>query len=171
MGIAKERQATLKATEGEIVTSDIVYAGPESSMEVGDFVLEACGLKTKGMPTIEEFATMIRWLIWVSRNQPWWIGDAIVWGESRFGDAIYDAIDMDPHAVDQMIRCAGVARGMPPATRNKSLWFTHHREVCGLPKEVAAQKLAEAEEQVLSSAELRKRVKKKSVRKKRKPKW
>ena len=161
----------MKITDGEIGTAEVTYAGPDSVVEVGDFLLEAGGLKTKGMPTIEEFARMIRWLIWLSRNQPWWIGDAIVWGEQRFGDAIYDAIDLDPHAVDQMMRCSGVARSMPPETRNKSLWFTHHREVCGLPKEVAARKLAEAEEQVLSSAELRKQVKKSPVKKRRKAKW
>ena len=161
----------MKLSHGEIGNAEVAFAGNETSMRVGDFVLSAGGLKTIGMPDASEFSKMVSFLVWVSRNQPWWLGDVITWGEQRFGDELYNTIDIDQHAIDQITRCAGVARAMPPEARNKRLWFTHHREVCSLPRELAIQKLREAERQVMSSAELRKTIKKPVKKKRKKRKW
>lgn len=159
----------MKLSKGEIGTAELTYAGNEDNeIVIGDFVLGTCGAFTSGVPTLEEFSKMLSFLVWISRNQPWWIGDLITWGEQRFGDDFYNEADLDPWAVDQIERHAAVARAMPPEVRNKKLWFTHHREVCRLPREQAVAFLQKAEEQVLSSSDLRGQIPKK---RKKKAKW
>lgn len=160
-----------KPAEIDIVQSD----DGDNSIQIGDFVLETCGVSTEGIPSVGEFAKMLTFLVWMSRNTPWWIGDVISWGERRYGDDLYNHADLDPWAIDQINRHAAVCRAVPQELRNRNLWYTHHREVCKLEPEKMTEFLDMAEEQVMSSADLRKSIngvsQKKKTPRKRKPKW
>lgn len=69
---------------------------------------------------------------------PWWLGDALVYGERRFPDRHSQALPVaedDPDGARQsrMKAAAWVSSAFPPVTRVTGLSWSHHRAVAELP--------------------------------------
>jgi len=121
---------------------------------MGPFVLSPCGLEIAGVPDIEDWESMLKVLLWMARNHPWWIGDLITFGEARFGEDFYAAIDPDPATVDMISRHAGVARAIRPSERRKGLSWSHHRNVVSLNPAARKDILEYAEENCIASGKM-----------------
>lgn len=92
----------------------------------------------------------------VQRNCLWWLGDAVVRGELRFGENFWNIamVDAQPVSIDALDRWAGVARRVAPQQRSRKLSWSHHQAVCRLSPANQRLLLAQAELDGLSSGEL-----------------
>jgi hypothetical protein len=104
--------------------------GPE--LKLGPFTLKSTRLEIDGVPSLKDWEEVLNTLIWFSKNTPWWIGDLVKYGEARFGEGFYAAINPDPTTADMIGRHAGVSRAFPVSQRDEGLSWTHHREVTKL---------------------------------------
>lgn len=91
----------------------------------------------------------------------WWIGDWWAFGEHRYGDrkALVESEEWDGPAFQTCRNNAVICQAFETSRRRDSLSFKHHAEVAALPIEWQDQLLDEAEENGLSVAKLRARVK------------
>lgn len=123
-------------------------------IRLGPFVLGPCGLEIEGVPDIDDWESILKVLLWMARNHPWWIGDLITFGEARFGEEFYSAIEPDPATVDMISRHAGVARAIKPSERRPGLSWSHHRNVVSLKPAVRQEVLEYAEENCIASGKM-----------------
>src|SRR6266516_4910703 len=111
-----------------------------------DFRFDEHGLTTVGSPTGAEWAECLDHLMHVEENVHFWIGDLLLYGESRWGEM----------SVQQMIEATGyddktfgvfkwVAAQVDISRRRVNLTFSHHQAVAGLPMEQQALILTRAE--------------------------
>jgi hypothetical protein len=85
----------------------------------------------------------------------WWIGDAILFGERKYGETFSqaeEATGLDPGTLSNV--CAVCDRIEKPR-RRVALSFSHHAEVCYLDERVADRLLDEAEANGWSRSRLR----------------
>ena len=97
------------------------------------------------------------------------IGDALEFGERKFGEAYAQAVDGTIYDPKTLANYARVCKSIPPENRHTKLTFGHHEAVAALPLEVQAEVMDEAEEKKLTVRETRKLAKEKNP-KPRKPK-
>lgn len=62
----------------------------------------------------------------------WGIGDALNYGEARYGEKYTQAIELTGHTYQALANYSWVARSIPIENRNTDLSWTHHRVVCKL---------------------------------------
>lgn len=62
----------------------------------------------------------------------WGIGDALNYGEARYGEKYTQAIELTGHTYQALANYSWVARSIPIQNRNTQLSWTHHRVVCKL---------------------------------------
>lgn len=85
----------------------------------------------------------------------WWLGDWLVFGESRFSDRYSQALDASMYSIGTLRNCVWVCRHVPPENRFASLSFDHHYEVAKLSPEQQNQWLQEAQKNRWTVRELR----------------
>ena len=78
------------------------------------------------------------------KGSPWWIGDALEYGEARFGEQYAQAVDATTLAIETLQQYARVARQVSPSRRVKNLSWSHHREVADLEPDDQERWLARA---------------------------
>ena len=104
----------------------------------------------------DDWAAMGHTLTAMGGSIPWWTGDFMLYGESKFGDKAAEWVD--PKAAQTLMNCAWVASRFPPSRRRESLSFSHHAEVAGCPFDVADAWLRQAEALGWSKTQLREAV-------------
>lgn len=88
----------------------------------------------------------------IQRDHLWYIGDALAFGESRFGEQYASVID--GYATETRSQAKWVASKIPKPRRRAGLSYAHHRAVAALPDEQQDELLERAIEENLSSKEL-----------------
>jgi hypothetical protein len=89
----------------------------------------------------------------------WYIGDWWAAGQHRYGARAKVAAEgLFGKEFQGLMDVASVCRAFPTSRRREALTFTHHREVAALPPEEADTLLVRAEDERLSTRELRKEV-------------
>lgn len=129
-----------------------------NAMIVGPFALMPGKLVIHEMASIERWEEFLPQLFMMQKYAPWWLGDAVNFGEARFGDVFWQSVPMD--ASQKMIeRFASISRKIPPEERVLSLSWTHH--VTALRVEVPAVRralLRKAENECLDTEQFSKLV-------------
>jgi hypothetical protein len=95
----------------------------------------------------------------IAEASPWWLGDAIVYGERRFPDRHAQALptaEEDPQGARQsrMKSAAWVSSKFPPVTRVTELSWSHHRAVAEFEPVEARRLLMAAVNDKLSTRDL-----------------
>ncbi len=127
-------------------------------MKIGPFTLADGGLSI-APSGIEEWEEGLGSLVFMQRNIPWWIGDALVYGEARFGDDVYQAFPLDV-SVAMVERYAAIARKIKPSQRNTSISYSHHVAAIVIKDDVArSAAMRYAARGGLSSSEFRAYIK------------
>ena len=127
----------------------------EPQIKLGSFTIKSTRLEIEGVPKLEEWEEVLKTLVWFSKNTPWWIGDLIKYGEARFGEGFYNAVEPDPTTADMIGRHAAVARAFPVSQRDKDLSWTHHREVVKLKPHERREVFQHAKKMGSSSGKMR----------------
>lgn len=83
----------------------------------------------------EVWAAVVKHLKRAEKNIQWWIGDAIRFGERRYGETYSQALEETDYAYDSLSNMAYVASRFESSRRRDNLPFSHHAEVAPLPEE------------------------------------
>jgi hypothetical protein len=138
----------------------------QSSRSSGEDALSLTGARGKrtylslpeGLP-LEKWVHVGEQILLISNASAWWLGDWLVYGETKYPNRYRDAIAHSSLEYQTLRNYAWVARKFPMSRRQDSLSFQHHFEVAGLP--VAEQEvwLQRAKHFGWSKMELRRQVK------------
>lgn len=123
-------------------------------ISLGPIELHSTGIRISGDPQLNEWSGPLQFALWCQRAGPWWIGDLLNAGDSRFGEAFSQVCDGEISA-DQLQRYESVARRVPPENRRPNLSWSAHAAVARLPPERQREMLDRAEENGWSSEQLR----------------
>lgn len=91
----------------------------------------------------------------LSDSSAWWIGDALVHGEWRYGEKYRETLETLELDYDRARDYAYVAGNVPASVRLKELTFYHHRVVAKLVPADQARWLAQARDEGWSVRRLR----------------
>src|SRR4051812_38054331 len=87
---------------------------------------------------IDESLSIWSWTDLVARlgmlesSIPWWIGDALVFGEHTYGSKYADAVEATGRSLQTLKNYAWVARSVPLENRDPALPWSLYREVARL---------------------------------------
>lgn len=100
--------------------------------------LTPTGLTFDNNCTFEDWQTAFRQLSTMQGALAWWIGDALNFGENRFGEKYAQAVDATGYKESWLRNCCWVASKVDLSLRSDNLSFAHHQLVA--PLELPAQK-------------------------------
>lgn len=109
--------------------------------------------------TFEEWQEDGRKLNLIDKWKNFAIGDWLLQGADRFGEACYQEVDeykWGSH--DKLKKLVWVARNVPPQNRNMELTWTHHHHVAGLPEDEQVWWLLYAERNQLTAESLKQEI-------------
>jgi hypothetical protein len=78
------------------------------------------------------------------RCSPWWVGDAILYGEDCFGEKFSQGVDVTRLSAGTLANIVTVCRRIPSERRRAELSFSHHVVVTHLSPEEQIRWLARA---------------------------
>jgi hypothetical protein len=119
---------------------------------------ERTGLSIPHGLAFERWEMLVEELLAVEQGQRWWLGDALNYGESIYGEKYAQAIDLSGLSYDTLADYCYVARNVARATRRECLSWSHHKVVAGLPVAEQTIWLQRAEDEGLTTRELREQV-------------
>ncbi|QVQ51821.1 LmbU family transcriptional regulator [Spiractinospora alimapuensis] len=108
---------------------------------------------------LEEWAKLGEQIFFVWDASGWWLGDWLMYGQSKYPDRYRIALEGTPLSYQTLRNYAWVARHFPVKRRRKDLSFQHHSEVVSLAPEEQDQWLDRASRFGWSRNELRRRLK------------
>lgn len=86
-----------------------------------------------GELTFDELADVLAALGTIERSRQWWVGDALVYAERRFGEDTFsqlaEALELEPHTLTNY---RYVSSSVEPSRRRDDLSWSHHAEVARL---------------------------------------
>lgn len=88
----------------------------------------------------------------------WWLGDALNFGERKYGEKYSQATEETPFTGGTLRNAAWVCARVPLSLRSDKLGFHHHKEVAPLDPDAQVALLAAAEKGGLTVRELRQAV-------------
>jgi hypothetical protein len=91
----------------------------------------------------------------VGKAMQWWIGDALQYGEDRYGEEYAQAASETGYSEESLRGFQWVSSRIPPAVRRSTLSWSHHQVVAGLRDEDIPTWLIHAEKHNWSVKDLR----------------
>jgi hypothetical protein len=136
-------------------------APDEPELPLGPFYLTPTRLTVAGGPghgpPLEDWAGPLRFALWCQQGAPWWIGDLLNAGDTRFGE-MFSQVCEGAVSADQLQRYESVARRVPPENRRPGLSWSAHAAVARLPRALQRKMLDRAEQYGWTSAVLNRKV-------------
>ena len=120
--------------------SDIVHIG---GIPDNVHVSEA-GIRFTGDLSYEHWEHLMTVLVKMETAFQWALGDALNYGEGRYGEKYTQAMELTGHTYQSLANYSWVARNIPMHVRNPLLSWTHHRVVCKLSTDEQERLLTEA---------------------------
>ena len=108
--------------------------------------------------TMAEWLRMGEELMTLANAVAWAIGDWLLYGESRYGEAYAQAIQVTRLSYQTLANMRWVAGRIPPERRHPALSWSHHVEVAALDPDAQDYWLNRAEEEGMSRDELRQAI-------------
>lgn len=116
------------------------------------------GLVLPEQLSFPQWEAVIQKLGMVTKACMWWWGDALNFGERKYGEMYAQALDAGDYEYQSLRNAAWVAGRIELSRRRDNLSWGHHAEVAGLPPEQQNVLLAQADAEELSRDELRRAV-------------
>lgn len=104
---------------------------------------------------LEAWAAYVSSLLRFCRGLQWVIGDLLLAGEDRYGEAYSQVLDAADYAEDTLKACRWVSARFPRVRRLTGVSWSHHQAVAALDPGEADGLLAQAERECLSARDLR----------------
>lgn len=104
------------------------------------------------MMNMDEWLSKVELAKTLERGINWWLGDLLVFGQDKFGEAYAQAYE---GSEDHLLTMASVSRRFPPERRWATLSWSHHQIVCTLTDAQQDYWLARCSEEGLSTHQLR----------------
>lgn len=105
---------------------------------------------------LDEYQELLASLGAITRGHQWWVGDALVYGENRYGEDTFsqaaEALRLEPHT---LVNYRWVSASVPTSRRRVKLTWSHHAEVARLEPKQQTEMLREAEKRGWGVRELR----------------
>lgn len=117
------------------------------------------GLIVKDNPTFEEWEECGLLLAHIQKRVHWWIGDWLNYGERRWGEMYAQAMSESGFNYQTVANDRYVAGKIEFSRRRENLTFSHHVEVASLPPPEQDRWLDYAEEEELTTRQLRQEIK------------
>lgn len=98
----------------------------------------------------ERYTSLMRTLARISKSHQWWVGDAALYGEARWGETYYQLLQETDYKYGTLRNIASVCRRFPIEKRRPDVPFSHYQSAMSLAgrSPAAAAKLIEhAQEQ------------------------
>jgi len=92
----------------------------------------ATGVEIDAALAIDSWSALISHLGTIEAGVPWWIGDALVFGDHAYGSKYADAVESTGLRLQTLKNYAWVARSVPPKNRDAALPWRLHREIARL---------------------------------------
>lgn len=128
-------------------------------LAAGPFRFTSVGMETDGDPSFAEWERAGAFLQQADAAVQWWVGDWLLYGESKWGEAYTQAVEATGLRPETLKACQWVASKFNKVRRRTNLQFSHHRDVAALDPADADRLLDQAESEGLSTRELRAKVK------------
>ena len=153
-------------------TALVLQKGNQIIEDLGPFRHDPCELGLAREPTFEEWCAEYRTLRTIEHHIPWWIGDLLIIGETRWPEMFAQALGDELSLTNQNVADATgrsywtisqwkwMANAIPPAARRPELSHSHHRAVAKLPAEARDQMLETAVQEGWSRRDLEAAVRK-----------
>ena len=137
-----------------VVADSPLYGGPVMAVELAPRTGLIGRPRTNGLDlppdlTFDEWRGVVQHVEMIVDASPWWLADAVAFGEAHFGERHSDALptaEEDPTGASQsrLKQSAWMASVYPPGTRVPGLTYTHHRVAADLEPETRARVLRDA---------------------------
>lgn len=116
------------------------------------------GLKLNKSMGYDEWENIVSQLARMEKATQWWIGDALNFGEAKYGEMYAQAIDDSQKKTWQ--NCKFVAKSIESSRRRELVSWSTHSEVAGLEPDAQNELLDMAEKAQLTKQQMRSEVKK-----------
>jgi hypothetical protein len=134
----------------------VARSGPAAPIEPARWV--PSGLRLKRDLPFDEWLSLGRRVLTISKASPWCIGDWIVYGQQAYGERYKIALETTQFDYQTLRNYVWVARCFELSRRRDDLSFQHHAEVAALPEPQQELWLDRAQRLRWSRNELRRRV-------------
>ena len=111
----------------------------------------------KDLP-FEEWERIGSCLLAITGRVRWWLGDWLVFGERRYGDAYAQAIDMTGLAYQTLANVMSVSGRVESSRRKENLSWSHHEVVAKLSADEQSEWLEKVEVESWTVKELREAI-------------
>lgn len=116
--------------------------------------LTSVGLTFIGAITFDEWLGLMATLVRMETAFQFAIGDALIYGESRFGEKYSQAMDVTGLSYQTLANLTWVSKNVPLSNRVDGVSWTHHRVVASVDTEDQRSFLEMAKDKRLSSVDL-----------------
>lgn len=127
----------------------------------GPFTMTTTGVSVSREPTYEEWHDATLWAQRVEKASPFWVGDLIAMGESKFGEKYSQALISTGYAEQTLRNITYVSNALPPERRLPTdvVPWSVQAEVAPLTPDQQTYWLDKCREEGLSREELRSQIK------------
>ncbi len=115
-------------------------------------------LKIPKSTTFPAWQEVVSQLAAIDRGSPWWLGDALNFGEDKFGEKMWAGIEVDDFNPETIAKRRSLSRQYEPEDRFIELTLTHHRDAVGLVYKVRQEALQHARDVGMLSGAFREYV-------------
>lgn len=122
------------------------------------------GLTVVGDMTFDEWVNLMRTLVRLETAFQFAIGDALIWGEARYGEKYAQAMEATGLSYQALANMVWVSKHVPISNRVSDLSWTHHRVVASVEPQDQPPLLEMALDQGLSATGLQEHIKGKPSR-------
>ena len=127
-------------------------------IQTGNVNLTDVGLTFNGDLQYDEWIDLMRMLVKLETAFQFAIGDALVFGEARYGEKYSQVMEVTQLSYQALANMVWVAKKVPIANRHADLSWTHHRVVASVDGADQQGLLSMAKEQGLSAADLHQHI-------------
>jgi N6-adenosine-specific RNA methylase IME4 len=127
-------------------------------LQLGPVTLSPTGAVVNGKPSFEEWEQALAFARRCECAVLWWVGDLLNYGEANYGETYAAAMEETGLAYQTVANAKTVAGKVGLSRRRESLSFSHHQEVAPLSPDQQERWLDTAEDEGLTLAEFRKRI-------------
>lgn len=124
-------------------------------LDLGPFRLAENGLTVVGDPSFDEWSDVLGKLHRIGSAWQWWIGDALNYGEKKYGEMYSQVLDATEHAYQTLRNAKYIASRFELSRRRDNVDWSVYAEVASLPPKQADVLLEKAEQEELTKREVR----------------
>lgn len=130
----------------------------DALIKTGNVNLTDVGLTFNGDLQYDEWIDLMRMLVRLETAFQFAIGDALVFGEARYGEKYSQVMEVTQLSYQALANMVWVAKKVPIQNRQPDLSWTHHRVVASVDGGDQPALLAMAREQGLSASDLHQHI-------------